>query len=87
MYTKNRKYAPVGTLVFSDYWRKHYRVLSHNRDGSVTVQWEGGDVVTHRTPFQQGKDRIVPEAQQAQKLDAIALIAASMTGKATAADE
>jgi hypothetical protein len=87
MFTKHRKYAPVHTLVFSSYWGKHYRVLSHNADGTITVEWEGGEVVTHRTPFVQGRDRIVTGAQHALKLDAIAQVAASLTGTAAASDE
>ena len=79
MYTNLNKYAPVGTLVYSDYWHKHYRVVSHNTDGTVTVHWEGDDApTTHRTPFVKGRDHIVQEATKADKADKIARIAAAI---------
>ena len=47
--TSNERYGPVGSVVFSSYWREHYTVLSHNDDGSVTVRWHGDG--RHATPF------------------------------------
>lgn len=70
-----QRYGPVGSLVFCSYWRMVHRVLSHNPDGSVTVQgvehpfnspqWKGDAhmlrVRTHATPMDK-RDRIVTEA-------------------------
>ncbi len=52
------RYAPVGAVVYSAFWRKRYTVLSHNADGSVTVRWEDSGPTTHRTPLEK-HDRIV----------------------------
>jgi hypothetical protein len=57
------KYAPVASLVLDGYWRERYRVLSHNADETVTIRWEtgpsAGEVRTHRTPFEHGRDQIL----------------------------
>lgn len=64
-------YAPVGCVVLCSYWRFEYKIVSHNSDGSVTVekidsaynrasQWasEIGKVWSHRTPLDY-KDKII----------------------------
>ncbi|HTZ63504.1 MAG TPA: hypothetical protein VMB51_05315 [Solirubrobacteraceae bacterium] len=53
------RYAPVGALVYCAYWQEHYTVVSHNDDGTVTVDWHGDARThesaprrtTHRTPL------------------------------------
>ena len=63
----NPDYAPVGAVVFNAYWQEHYTVMSHNADGTVTVQWHGDArcsnpspprTGTHRTPLDP-RDKIV----------------------------
>jgi hypothetical protein len=72
--TPDEMYGPVGSLIFCAYWRTVSRVLSHNEDGSVTVegveheltsvQWHGDPwmlrVRTHMTPLGRG-DRVLGE--------------------------
>lgn len=61
------KYAPVGSLCESGYWREQYRVLSHNDDGTETIRWESGarqgELGTHRTPFDWKRDRILGQPE------------------------
>ena len=45
------EYAPVGATVRSAYWGETYTVLSHNEDGSVTVEWSDSTRSTHTTPL------------------------------------
>ena len=52
------EYAPVGATVHSAHWRETYTVLSHNEDGSVTVEWSDGHQTTHRTRLDK-RDRIL----------------------------
>jgi hypothetical protein len=65
----NERYAPVGSVVWNAYWQFVYRVVSHNADGTVTVErlessadrgW--GQHVrgtwSHRTPLDK-RDRIL----------------------------
>lgn len=59
MYKPGKPYAPVNAVVFNSYWRRHYTVMSHNLNGTVTVRWEDDKLVTHRTPFDQRRDVIV----------------------------
>jgi len=78
MYKLGQRYAPVHSVVWNNYWGQHYKVLSHNRNGSVTVQWEGSDtVVTHRTPFMPDRDRVVRSSEHEvtpQTIEAIAMV-------------
>jgi hypothetical protein len=61
------RYAPVGATVRSGYWQETYRVLSHNDDESVTVQWltgpSAGQCRTHFTAFNHSRhgDTIIGE--------------------------
>jgi hypothetical protein len=67
-----KRYGPVGALVLSSYWQLVHRVISHNPDGSVTVetiehplnssQWKNDRtmfrVTTHSTWLDR-RDRII----------------------------
>lgn len=62
-----RRFAPVGSTVFNNYWQETYTVMSHNDDGSITVKWHGDARVsnpsppretTHRTPLDD-RDKII----------------------------
>lgn len=66
-------YGPqyVGGVFYCAYWRYEYTVRSLNGDGSITIEitkpgkWANGDVgevgqvVTHRTGWAYGADRVV----------------------------
>ena len=82
MYKPGKRYAPVGAVVWNTYWRRHYRVQSHNTNGTVTVQWDDDDkLVTHRTPFDQRRDKLVSGGEyepNPQTLTAIERVHAAM---------
>jgi hypothetical protein len=51
----------VGCEYWCGYWRKHYTVLAFG-ENTITIRWEDGQVTTHRTAWDQGRDLIVRPA-------------------------